>query len=81
MNQDKDFLTECRFAKVVQTPKGEALLIGGRIFYIEGPAVSSGDLPLNFIDLFARAMRNQPPLALASDEGGSIVGFAQGSAA
>lgn len=31
------FLDDCRFAKVVSTPSGEALLIGGKVFHVAGP--------------------------------------------
>lgn len=80
MNHEKMFLDECRFAKVVETPTGDALLIGGRVFYITGPTIRPGDLPLNYANLLSHALRNPSEMATKSgvNEGSSsyVVGAA-----
>jgi hypothetical protein len=37
----EEFAEEARFAKVVQTDKGEALLIAGMVFHVSGPLDNS----------------------------------------
>jgi len=46
-----EFADECEFAKVVSTKSGDALLIAGGVYTVEGP---NG----NAADLFARALRS-----------------------
>lgn len=47
----RTFNEECRFAKIVETDRGPAVMIARRVYHITGPA---GD---DAVELFSRAFR------------------------
>lgn len=78
MTHEQLFIDECRFAKIVSTPTGDGILIGGRVFYITAPEILKGDLPLNFTHLISRALRGGNVREVS---GTAIIGGEAGKAA
>lgn len=68
------FVEECRFAKVVETEEGPALLIGGHVLRVSGPANFYGfgdsDKPtINYVLAIATALRGKGGGAVSSASG------------
>jgi hypothetical protein len=65
------FVDECRFAKVVETPRGSAILVAGKIIDVSGPPPFGGDVQPNYAHALVTALRR----GAAQDVNG-IVGIA-----
>ena len=55
----QQFIDDCRFAKVVYTSKGQALLIGGVVLQVEQPAWPARSMSVNFVEGVAAALRGE----------------------
>lgn len=65
------FVDECRFAKVVETPRGSAILVAGKIIDVSGPTSVGGDVQPNYAHALVIALRRS-----AAADTGDIVGIA-----
>jgi hypothetical protein len=54
-NKEASFVNDCAFAKVVSTARGEALLIQGKVIFIEGPD------GWGYAQMLAKALRGSAP--------------------
>jgi hypothetical protein len=56
-NLDEAFIDECRFAKLVETPNGTGILIGGMVFRLEGPPSIGTNLRPDYTASIVSALR------------------------
>ena len=54
---DEAFIDECRFAKVVNTPRGDAILIAGEVIEINVPPAFPGEAQPNYVQALVAALR------------------------
>lgn len=67
---EKTFLEDCRCAKIVDTPYGRAIMIGGFIFEVREPAICGIPYlsdPTDYLGLFVKALRSSDPSNLAGE--------------
>jgi hypothetical protein len=66
---EANFVEEARFAKLVSTPRGHAILIAGAVLEVSGPpSIGSHIIQPDFAAALVKALRNpsSPELASAS---------------
>ena len=77
------FAEECRFAKIVQTPRGDAILIGGHVIELSTPPTFPGDVQPMYVQAIVTALRRtaMPVSATASGSYGIVGDTSAGTAA
>lgn len=72
------FTDECRFAKIVQTPRGDAILIGGHVIELSVPPFVGGNTPPAYVQAIVTALRRgqNPSSIMTSIVGSTDVGKA-----